>query len=366
MSMVRIEKLRRALADTGVPSALFQHPVDVSYLTGFTGSTAALVVTAERAVFITDGRYEEQAARECGHLERVIARTSDGYPGRIRDMVQELGIATLGVEGDTMSVNGFASLRKALSEVGGGVELKPLPNVVLGLRRIKDDEEIRRIRAACALADRAFEQFLTLLRPGKTEKQVAAELEFWAKVQGAEKEAFDTIVASGVRSALPHGRASEKPLAAGEFVTLDFGVRLDGYHSDLTRTVFLGEPTDRHREVYQAVLDAQATAVGAIRAGVSGKAVDAAARELLAARGLGDAFKHGLGHGLGLMVHDHPALSPREELTLQAGMVLTVEPGVYLEGWGGVRIEDDVVVTESGCEVLTHAPKELIALPFEA
>ncbi len=363
MSTPRIHKLRATLSEAGVPAALFQNPVDVGYLTGFTGSTASLVVTPERAVFITDGRYQDQAVRECAALETAITRTSDGYGGKIREVVRQLGISELGVEGDFLSVNGFAALQKTLSEEGEPITLKPLPNFALGLRRIKDADELSRIRAACAMVDRAFDYFLTLLQPGKPERQVAAELEFWAKMQGAEKEAFDTIVASGVRSALPHGRASEKPLATGEFITLDFGVKLNGYNSDLTRTVFLGEPTPRHREVYQAVLDSQLAAIAAIKSGVTGKSVDSAARDLLTARGLGDAFKHGLGHGLGLLVHDHPALSPREEIILHAGMVLTVEPGVYLEGWGGVRIEDDILVTDSGCKLLTHAPKQLIAIP---
>ena len=183
------------------------------------------------------------------------------------------------------------------------------------------------------------------------------------KREGAEKEAFDTIVASGARSAHPHGRASSKPLEAGDLITFDFGARIGGYNSDLTRTVVLGAANARQREVYEVVLEAQLAALAAIRAGAEAKAVDAVARDLIAARGYGENFGHGLGHGLGRTVHDHTGFSTRSTVVLEAGMVLTVEPGVYLEGWGGVRIEDDVLVTHEGCEILTHAPKHLIEVP---
>ncbi|MGI8969099.1 MAG: M24 family metallopeptidase, partial [Dehalococcoidia bacterium] len=240
------------------------------------------------------------------------------------------------------------------------IELRPTEEIVETLRRVKDEGEIDLTRAACGIVDCAFEFIVTLVRPGVSERELATELEYFMKKAGSEKEAFDTIVASGARSALPHGRASEKLLEAGDFITFDFGARVGGYHSDITRTVVLGTASERQREIYQVVLDAQQAALAALRPGMTGKEADQVARDLIAAHGYGEQFGHGLGHSLGRHVHDGGGLSQRVEMTLEAGMVLTVEPGVYLENWGGVRIEDDVVLRDNGAEILTHAPKELI------
>jgi len=355
----RLQQLRDRLQKENVPAALLMKAPDVGYISGFTGSAAALLVLPDRALFVTDGRYSVQAERECPGWEVAITETSAGYHETIAARVKELGVTELAVEGDYLTVLQFETLKEKLE----GVALKPLGELVLGPRRVKDAEELLRIRAACAIVDRAFDFLLTLLRPGISERDVAVELEYFMKKEGSEKEAFDTIVASGARSALPHGRASEKLLEAGDFITFDYGARVGGYCSDLTRTVVLGKADEKQREVYGVVLEAQLAALAAIRAGAEGKAVDSVARDLIAARGYGEKFGHSLGHGLGRDVHDHPALSQRAELTLEPGMVVTVEPGVYLDGWGGVRIEDDVVVTEDGCEILTHAPKELIEVP---
>jgi Xaa-Pro aminopeptidase len=257
-----------------------------------------------------------------------------------------------------MTVRQFNKLGEELKEA----TLEPVDDLVSPLRAVKDEEELRRIRHACAIADAAFEQILPLVRPGVIERDLAIELEHFMKKRGAEKEAFDTIVASGPRSALPHGRASARRLEAGDFVTFDFGARWEGYNSDLTRTVVLGRASDEQRKVYMTVLGAQMAALGAIRAGAEAKQVDAVARDRIAAAGYGERFGHGLGHALGREVHDGGGMNSRSEMKLAAGMVLTVEPGIYINGWGGVRIEDDVVVTGEGCEILTHAPKELIEL----
>jgi Xaa-Pro aminopeptidase len=355
----RLQRLREALAEREAQSVLILDPINVGYLSGFTGSTAALVVTPERQLFITDSRYSVQAHRECPGFELVVTPSSATYGETIADQVKGLGVGELAIEGDFVTVSQHEKLVKQME----GVALKPVEELVRGLRRIKDAGEIASIRAACELADRAFEFVLTLLKPGAVEREIAAELEFWMKKHGAEKEGFDTIVASGHRSALPHGRASDKALETGDFITFDFGARLHGYNSDLTRTVVLGQASEKQREVYQVVLDAQLAALAAIRPGLEGKTVDAVARDRIKAAGYGDHFGHGLGHGLGRQVHDHPGLSPKIEMTIEAGMVLTIEPGLYIEGWGGVRIEDDVLVTEAGCEALTHAPKGLIEVP---
>lgn len=358
MSEPRLLRLRARLAGLECPAALIQNPESVRYLTGFSGSSAVLAVTGDRALFLTDSRYRTQAREECAGVEFRLIASSAGYADATAELVRELGSQVVGFEADFLTVSGL----RELQEKAPGITLRPLDNLVLPLRRIKDPEELRRIEAACAIADRAFARLLPQVRAGAVERELAAELEYLMKREGAEREAFETIVASGVRSALPHGRATGKRLEAGDLVTFDFGARLEGYCSDITRTVVVGRATDRQREVYGVVREALAAATAAIRAGADARTVDAVARDLIAARGFGAHFGHGLGHGLGRAVHDHPGFSPRAELTLEAGMVLTVEPGIYIEGWGGVRIEDDVVVTADGCRVLTGTERELMEL----
>lgn len=356
----RLTRFRDRLAELEVPAALVLDPLNVGYLSGFTGSNGAVLATADRAVFVTDGRYTTQARRECPGFEIAIAPSSGAFLDAVAEQAGTLGTETLALEAEYVTLAAFEALQEKLS----GVTLQPVKELASPLRRVKDAAEIAAIREACAIADLTFEFILTLLKPGVSERDIAAELEYFMKKQGSEREAFDTIVVSGANSALPHGRPSDKPLAEGDFITFDFGARVRRYPSDLTRTVVLGTATDRHREIYQTVLDAQLAGIAAIRAGADGKAVDTAAREVIAARGYGEHFSHGLGHGIGLHIHDHVALSQRSEVRLEAGMVITVEPGIYLEGWGGVRIEDDVLVTETGCEILTHAPKHLIEVPI--
>lgn len=359
MTLRRVVKLRARFPELDIESALILNPTNVGYLSGFTGSTAALLVTGSRAVFITDSRYRLQADRECPSFEIAITPRGGAYGETIGEQAREVGARSLGLEGDFVTLAQHEQLAKNLD----GITLKPVGNLVGALRRIKEEDEIARIRAACRLTDRAFEFLLTCVRPGRTEREVAVELEYFMKREGGQKEAFDSVVASGPRSALPHGRASERVIQAGDFVTFDFGTRIRGYSSDLTRTIVLGSASAKQREVYGIVLEAQLAALAAIRPGAEAKAVDAVARDLITARGYGDCFGHGLGHGLGREVHDHAGFSPRSEVVLAEGMVLTVEPGIYIDGWGGVRIEDDVVVRSEGCEILSQAPKELIEIP---
>ena len=364
--MNRVQQLQAVLAERSLPAVLIDDPINVGYLTGFTGSTAALLVTPYVVRFITDGRYDAQSRQECPDFERVLVPPDSTYSALIARTVRELGLARLVVEAETttcVKFSGLGDLLRATDELPG-VELGFETDLVMPLRRIKDAGEIAVFRTACGLADRAFDYALTLLHPGVSERDIALDIEYWMRKHGADREAFDTIVASGPRSALPHGRPTARLLERGDFVTLDFGARVAGYHSDLTRTVVLGPATDRQREVYHVVLDAQRAGLAAIRSGVDGKAVDTLVRDQIAAAGLGEYFPHSLGHGLGRTIHESPPLlSQRMECPLAAGNVVTVEPGVYIEGWGGVRIEDDVVVTDAGCEVLTHAPKELLELP---
>lgn len=356
MSDSHLARLRAAMAAAQLPALLVTDPINVGYLSGFTGSTAALLITPENALMVTDSRYTVQAQQECPGFQIRQTEMTQGLMDRVALEVKALGGAALGVEGDSVTVNQFQAMTKAMD----GIELRPTADVVEILRRVKDKGEIDLTRAACGIVDRAFEFILTLVRPGISERVLATELEYFMKKAGSEKEAFDTIVASGARSALPHGRASDKLLEAGDFITFDFGARVGGYHSDITRTIVLGTATDRQREVYQIVLEAQQAALAALRPGMTGKEADQVARDRIAARGCGEQFGHGLGHSLGRHVHDGGGLSQRIDMMLEAGMVLTVEPGVYIEDWGGVRIEDDVVLRDTGAEILTHAPKELI------
>jgi Xaa-Pro aminopeptidase len=359
----RVDRLRARLAEQNLSAALIHNPLNVGYLSGFSGSTAVLAITPAEAVFITDSRYAAQAREQCPGFTHAVTPSSGGYGEAVAAEVQRLGAQEWATEGDFLTVCQHEGLTKSLGEKVPGLALKPVADLVGMLRRVKDAEEIAATRAACAMADRTFAHVLTLLKPGIAEREIAAEMEFFMKREGSEGESFETIVASGHRSAMPHGRASEKLLAEGDFITFDFGGKIGGYCSDLTRTVVLGKATERQREVYGVVLEAQLAALAAIRAGMEGKAVDSVARDLITARGFGENFGHGLGHGLGRHVHDHPGLSQKSDLVLAPGMILTVEPGVYLDGWGGVRIEDDVVVTETGCEILTAAPKALIEVP---
>jgi Xaa-Pro aminopeptidase len=352
----RLARLREEMAKREIGALMLTAPINVGWATGFTGSTAAVVVTETASVFITDSRYALQAERECPGF--TVHRCGPVMLETITDRVRDLGIATLHFEANHVTVAQWEKWKEALSPV----QLVPASEVVETLRLVKDAEEIQRIRAAAAISDQAFEHILTLVRPGVEERDLALELEYFMRKHGSEREAFEIIVASGARSAMPHGRASEKRLEAGDFVTFDYGACRGGYFSDLTRTIVLGKASDRQREIYGTVAEAQEAALRAIRAGADGKAVDAAARDLITARGFGEQFGHGTGHGLGRAVHDGGSLSVRSETVLAPGMVMTVEPGIYVDGWGGVRIEDDVVVTEDGCEILTHAPKQLIEL----
>jgi Xaa-Pro aminopeptidase len=353
-----VKALRALMAERELPALLLTDVENIGYVSGFSGSNAVLLVTPAEDRFITDSRYTVQAAEECPGFTVRVCASSAAVTDTILEQLQELGVKRLAFEADVVTVAQFEKMREKLPEV----EWLGASGVVEALRLVKDAEELRRIREAVAIVDRTFKHILPLLQPGAVERDIAIEIEYFMKRAGAEKEAFDTIVASGFRSAMPHGRASGKALESGDFVTLDFGARWQGYHSDITRTLVLGKASDRQREIYGIVREAQETGLRAIRAGVTGVDADAAARKVIEDRGYGEQFGHGLGHGLGRSIHDGGSLSPRSEITLAAGMVMTVEPGIYIEGWGGVRIEDDVVVTDTGCEVLTRSPKELLEL----
>ena len=354
----RQKRLEQSLAQHRLDALLISHPPNVRYLCGFTGSAGVLLVSDGSAVFFTDGRYSQQAHAEVKATRIVIARKSPivaagewiAQRGRARTSK-----STLGVEGETMTL---ASRRRLSGLLPRQIRLREALPLVEQARVIKDAEEIRAIRAAVALGAGLFERALQVMGPGVREIDVAAELEYAARRAGADAMSFETIIASGARSALPHGRASDAPIVSGGFVVCDFGVILHGYCSDRTRTVYVGSATAEARRVYGAVLESQQAAMVRVRPGVKLGEVDRAARNVLAKSGLARYFSHSTGHGVGLEIHEAPRVAKGQQEPLRPGMVITIEPGVYLPGQWGVRIEDMVVVTDRGCEVLTPTQKD--------
>ena len=353
---------RRAAAaarSAGVDGVLITHLPDIRYLSGFTGSSAALVMSGGRAVLFTDGRYIAQAKAEAVGTRVSIAKK----PAVVAacEWLAETGVRRCGFDALHTTVAGLETMRKAVPAAGAAksrrgmfVAMEP---IVARLREVKDEDEIARLRSAAAVGCELFEGMLTYLEAGLTELEVAATLEYAARLAGAEGMSFETIVASGPRSALPHGHATAAKLPRRGFVTLDFGVILDGYLSDMTRTVHLGKAMPGERDVYDFVLEAQEAAVAAMAPGVTAGEVDEAARRVLRRVKLDRYFSHSTGHGVGLEIHEGPRLAAKQTQVLEQGMVITIEPGVYMPGKFGVRIEDMVLVTAAGGEVLTPSVK---------
>jgi Xaa-Pro aminopeptidase len=357
---------RRALRDLlragNLDALLVTDLLNIRYLTGFTGSNAALLVHAEsedHTVFCTDGRYTTQSAVEVPDLERVLDRDSAAALAR-RVAAHPRRYARTGIESQHVSVERYEELK----ELPGEAELARAPGLVERLRLVKDQAEVQALRLACAVADRALADLIEQggLRAGRTEREVARDLENRMLGHGAVGLSFESIVAAGTNSAIPHHRPSGVELKVGDFVKLDFGATIDGYHSDMTRTVVLGEPAGWQRDVYELVSRAQAAGRDALRPGTEVSAVDGASREVIEQAGHGEDFPHGLGHGVGLQVHEAPSLARTGVGTLSAGMAVTVEPGVYLAGRGGVRIEDTLVVRDGIPELLTLSTKELVVV----
>jgi Xaa-Pro aminopeptidase len=358
----RLGQLRRRITRAGLHGLLVTHLPDVRYLCGFTGSSAALAITRRAARLFTDGRYTAQAAEEVSAAKvKIVASTP--ATNAVAWLAAQHGVEFAGYDSTRTTVAELARLRAALPSHLRRAFLTPLAApLVEPLRWVKDEDELRILGEAALLSCKLFEHLLGFIRPGLAEFEVAAELEYQARRRGAEGMSFESIVASGPRSSLPHGRATESLLPRRGFLTLDFGIIRDGYCSDMTRTVHLGKPNARERETYQAVLEAQESAVGAVSGGARCGDVDEAARSVLRKAGLAEAFSHSTGHGVGLEIHELPRIGSGQTTRLAAGMVITIEPGVYFPGQFGVRIEDMVAVTRSGGQVLTPAPKTLIEL----
>ena len=355
----RQANLQRDLGRSGLDALLITHLPNIRYLCGFTGSAGTLLVTESRSAFFTDGRYKEQASTEVRVSRIITGRKSPVTMAAewLKRNARKLGVRVLGIEGQHLTVAEHSQLEKALRPT---VRLRKSPPLVEQARMVKDADEIALLRAALELGERLFDVAIKTIRAGVTETEVAAEMEFAARRAGAEAMSFETIIASGPRSALPHGRASTTEIPAKGFVVCDFGIILAGYCSDMTRTVHVGRISADAQEMYDAVRIAQQAAIEAVRPGATADKVDRAARTALARKGLGRYFTHSTGHGVGLEIHEPPRIAARQKDTLQVGMVITIEPGVYVPGFAGVRIEDMVLVTESGCEVLTRTSKELL------
>lgn len=353
----RLAALRDWLQSNQLDGLVIYSREHTRYYTGFTGTTSYALVTANQLKIYLDSRYLEQGQLQCPESEVVSA--NQGLLMALGETLEQLKLKRVALEADQLPWNLALQLAKQHPEV----QWVPAGADLAALRRIKDESELKALRKAIWISDEAWRQLLPTIRPGQTENQIAAQLEHNMRVLGAQSPSFTTIIASGVRGALPHGVATDKVVEAGEAITMDFGALYEGYCSDITRTIFLGEPNPKILDIYQAVLAAQLAGEKALRAGVTGRFVHEQARAVLEERGYAQYFGHGLGHSLGLEIHEAPGCSPRGETLLEAGCMMTVEPGVYIPGLGGVRIEDTCLIRETDCEVITAATKEVISLP---
>ncbi|AOV07827.1 Xaa-Pro dipeptidase [Sporosarcina ureilytica] len=352
---MKLENLRKQLENEQIDALLITNPYNRRYMTEFTGTAGVALVSAKDAVFITDFRYTEQAEKEIKGY-RIVQHTKTIIE-EVATQVKNMNVKTVGFEKDDLSFGLYELYNKEIE-----AELKPVSGIVEKLRMVKTAEELAILQQAAKIADDAFQHIIDYIRPGITELDVSNELEFFMRKQGATSSSFSIIVASGLRSALPHGVATDKVIESGDFVTLDYGALYNGYISDITRTIAVGEPSEKLKEIYAVTLEAQERALKQIKPGMTGIEADQIARDYIASKGYGEAFGHSTGHGIGLEVHEGPALSFRSETVLEPNMVVTVEPGIYLPEIGGVRIEDDIVITEDGNKRLTFATKELLIL----
>jgi len=365
--LARQEKLRERLASAGLDALLVSHLPNIRYLCGFTGSAGLLLIKEAGSVFVTDVRYDTQGREEVKGAKVVIARK-----GLLNVLGERIAVRrrkaksrgwTIGIEAEHLTV---AERRRMGDLLPSGIRFRNAPALVERARMVKDEDELGRIRAAVRMGATLFDRALEVLQPGVKESLVAAEMEYAARRAGAEGMSFPTIIASGARSALPHGRATGQAIAQGGFVVCDFGVILAGYCSDQTCTIWVGAASgadgEEARHVYESVKEAQQAAIAAVRPGISTGEVDAAARKVLRKAGLGRYFTHSTGHGVGLEIHEAPRVASGQKEVLKPGMVITIEPGVYFPGKWGVRIEDMVAVNEAGCEVLTPTSKDFLAV----
>ncbi len=354
--MSRVTQVMNELKVQELDAILITNPYNLRYLSNFTGTAGLALITQEKAYFITDFRYKEQAVEQATDFEIVI-HTESIYQ-KVGDIIQRDGLKDVGFEEEVVTISVYSELE----EVAGNTHWAPSSGLIEELREVKDESELVLIRKAVEIAEAGFAHILDYIKPGQTEIEVANELDFYMRSQGASGVSFDTIVASGVRSAMPHGVASDKVIEKGDMITIDFGCYYEGYASDMTRTFAIGDPGDELKKIYEIVKEANERVTKAARPGMTGKELDAVARDYITAQGYGKEFGHTTGHGLGLEVHEGPSVSHRNTEKLVPGNVVTNEPGIYRSGLGGVRIEDDLVITAEGVENLMTTPKEFIQL----
>ena len=354
--MNHLKQIAAKLPEYGIDAMLLSSAPGEFYGVGFHGE-GYVMVTAGECRYFTDSRYIEAAEKTVTGAAITMTGRGKSYPVLIQEGINELGIRKLGFEDSYMTVAEYKRLEGALQ-----VELVPAQGLVNGLRAAKDQEELDAMVKAQRISERAFDEILKIIKPGVTEKEIAAKLEYDMLRFGAQKMSFDPIVVSGPNGSLPHGVPGDKKVESGEFITMDFGCIYDGYCSDMTRTVALGEPTEEMRKVYNVVLQAQLAGLAASKAGVTGKSIDAAARKVIEDAGYGEYFGHGYGHSVGIEIHESPNANMRDETPMPVGAAVSAEPGIYLPGRFGVRIEDVAIMTEDGCIDITKAPKDLIVL----
>ncbi len=353
--MSRVQAVQKELEQLQVDALLVTSSYNLRYVSGFTGTAGLSVITKDKAFFITDFRYTEQAKEQAVGFE-IIKHSGPIYE-EVKELLKKEKIQVVGFEKDFVTFSTYEMIKETLP-----CELKPVSGVIEALREIKEESEVETIQEAIRITEYAFLEILNEIKPGVTEIEIANKLDFLMREKGATSVSFDTIVASGKRSAMPHGVASDKKIEQGDMITFDFGCYYKGYVSDMTRTVSLGDPGEELKKVHKIVLDANLKVTDYAKAGVTGKELDAVARDYITEHGYGEAFGHSTGHGMGLEVHEGPGINFRNEKALVAGNVITNEPGIYLPGLGGVRIEDDLLITESGNRNLMKVTKELIQL----
>lgn len=351
---MKINKLREVMNQKGLEAVVILSPYNRRYLSGFTGTSGSLLITQDKSLLITDFRYIQQANDQAQDFE--VINQEGPMLGKINELIKEDQYKNVGVETHLITYNEYQALNT------DAVELSSIEGVIETIRMIKDEFEIKQIQKAADIVDETYEHILKWVKPGMTENEVNNEMEMFMRRKGATCSSFDTIVASGYRGALPHGVASNKVIEEGDMITLDFGALYEGYVSDVTRTFAIGEPKEEMKKIYNIVLEAQLSALEQIKPGMTGKEADTIARDVIKSYGYGEQFGHSLGHGIGLEVHEGPALSQKSDIVLEENMCITLEPGIYVEGLGGVRIEDDVLVTKNGLQRFTKSSKDLIIL----
>lgn len=352
----RVFKLREEMNKLNLDAVLIEDSKNKRYISGFTGTAGSIIITKDKSLLFTDFRYIQQAKNQAKGFEIVeISRTNP-----ITNFLKEMDMKRLGFEDDKMSFSTYSNYNECLVNT----DMIPLKGMMLNLRAVKDENELEIIRQAAKLADEGFMYIINFIKPGMKETEVALELEFFMRKKGATGASFDFIVASGKRSSMPHGVASDKVIELGDFVTIDFGCVYNGYCSDMTRTIVVGKASEKQKEIYNIVLEAQLKVIEHAKANISGIELDNIARQYIIEKGYGDKFGHGLGHGIGLDVHELPNVNSLGTNILKPNMVISDEPGIYIEDFGGVRIEDLLILTEDGCEVINSSPKHLIELEF--